>query len=103
MTRSVLVLGALALAFVAVAFVGPTPRVPAPRSMPNKLQSSEPPRDAGAVVMGVLAGLVVGLAVPASSWASTDMPDFQVVRPGFMQGVDAALAATKPGEIDYVA
>ena len=105
MTRSgcVPVLGALALAFVAVAFVAPSPRVSAPRDLPNKLQGSEPPRDAGAVVMGVLAGLVVGLAVPASSWAATDMPDFQVVRPGFMQGIDAALAATKPGEIDYVA
>ena len=27
---------------------------------------------------------------------------FSVVRPSYMQGVDAALAATKPGEIDFV-
>ena len=25
-----------------------------------------------------------------------------MVRPSYMQGVDAALAATKPGEIDFV-
>ncbi|CAE7519908.1 nrc-2, partial [Symbiodinium sp. CCMP2456] len=58
--------------------------------------------DAGAIAMGVLAGVMVGLAVPASSWAINDLPEFSVVRPSYMQGVDAALAATKPGEIDFV-
>ncbi|CAE7037244.1 nrc-2 [Symbiodinium natans] len=109
MTRSGLLLGALALAFVTVAFVAP-PRVSTPRSLPDKLVRPEPPSDAGTVVMGVLAGLMVGLAVPASSWAVNDLPEFlrprkqrfSVVRPSFMQGIDASLAATKPGEIDFV-
>ena len=93
----------LALAFVTVAFVVPSarPSAPAPRSLPSKLERPEPASDAGAVVMGVLAGLVVGLAVPAATWAAP-LPEFQLERPGFMQGIDAALAATKPGEIDFV-
>ncbi|CAE7037262.1 nrc-2 [Symbiodinium natans] len=102
MTRSGLVLGALALAFVTVAFVAPPLRVSTPRSLPDKVVRPEPPSDLGTVVMGVLAGLMVGLAVPASSWAVNDLPEFSVVRPSFMQGIDASLAATKPGEIDFV-
>eukprot|EP00438_Fugacium_kawagutii_P019973 Skav222683 [mRNA] locus=scaffold1471:61330:84049:- [translate_table: standard] len=55
-----------------------------------------------AFVLAMVAGLVVGLAPP--SWAGTGSgrPDFQVVRPGYMQGIDAANAAIRPGEIDYV-
>ncbi|CAE7037238.1 unnamed protein product [Symbiodinium natans] len=102
MTRSGLLLGALALAFATVAFVAPPLRVSTPRSLPDKVVRPEPPSDAGTVVMGVLAGLMVGLAVPASSWAVNDLPEFSVVRPSFMQGIDASLAATKPGEIDFV-
>ncbi|CAE6919462.1 nrc-2 [Symbiodinium sp. CCMP2592] len=96
------VLAVLALAFVGVAFVAPPLRVSTPRGLPDKLDRAEPPSDAGAVVMGVLAGVMVALAVPASSWAINDLPEFSVVRPSYMQGVDAALAATKPGEIDFV-
>mmetsp|Transcript_118001 Transcript_118001/g.165903 ORF Transcript_118001/g.165903 Transcript_118001/m.165903 type:complete len:164 (-) Transcript_118001:303-794(-) len=102
MTRSSSVLAVLALAFVGIAFVAPPLRVSTPRGLPDKLDRAEPPSDAGAVVMGVLAGVMVGLAVPASSWAINDLPEFSVVRPSYMQGVDAALAATKPGEIDFV-
>eukprot|EP00438_Fugacium_kawagutii_P036049 Skav214309 [mRNA] locus=scaffold998:136739:137212:+ [translate_table: standard] len=55
-----------------------------------------------AIALAVMAGLIVGFAQP--SWAGTGSgrPDFQVVRPGYMQGIDAANAAIWPGEIDYV-
>ena len=76
MTRSGLLLGALALAFATVAFVAPPLRVSTPRSLPDKVVRPEPPSDVGTVVMGVLAGLMVGLAVPASSWAVNDLPEF---------------------------
>ena len=53
------------------------------------------------VVMAVLAGLVVAFAMPPKALAQPGgLPDFSVVRPGYMQGIDAANAATKPGEID---
>mmetsp|Transcript_68412 Transcript_68412/g.160947 ORF Transcript_68412/g.160947 Transcript_68412/m.160947 type:complete len:165 (+) Transcript_68412:47-541(+) len=105
MARALLLLGALALAFMTDAFVPPLHRMPVPSRLPSKIESPRPKDDPGAVVMAVLAtlaGLIMGLAAPA--WAGTGgaRPDFQVVRPGFMQGIDAALAATKPGEIDYV-
>ncbi|CAE7313374.1 unnamed protein product [Symbiodinium natans] len=55
------------------------------------------------VVMAVLAGLVVAFAMPPKALAQPGgLPDFSVVRPGYMQGIDAANAATKPGEIDFV-
>ena len=101
-----LVLSAVVLATLGGVFVMPPARpVSAPcRSSGSKIERSEPPSNAGAVLMAVLAGLMVGIASPASSWAGTgsSRPDFQVVRPSWMQGVDAALAATKPGEIDFV-
>ena len=75
MTRSSSVLAVLALAFVGIAFVAPPLRVSTPRGLPDKLGHAEPPRDAGAIVMGVLAGVMVGLAVPASSWAINDLPE----------------------------
>ncbi len=104
----------LALSLLAVAilllgcpdgFVAPSP---APHEIPRVaqpskqgFQDSESP-NMPAVVLAVLAGLIVGFAQP--SWAGTGggRPDFQVVRPGYMQGIDAANAASKPGEIDYV-
>ena len=75
MTRSSSVLAVLALAFVGIAFVVPPLRVSTPRGLPDKLGHAEPPSDAGAIVMGVLAGVMVGLAVPASSWAINDLPE----------------------------
>mmetsp|Transcript_48841 Transcript_48841/g.91494 ORF Transcript_48841/g.91494 Transcript_48841/m.91494 type:complete len:166 (+) Transcript_48841:90-587(+) len=107
MARSLLI-GAVALAatYLSTEFVVPPSRrmLQPRRCVPSKVESPEPSTDFGAVVMALVAGLAVGLAAPASSWAGTGgaRPDFQVVRPGFMQGIDAALAATKPGEIDYV-
>ena len=61
MTRSSSVLAVLALAFVGIAFVAPPLRVSTPRGLPDKLDRAEPPSDAGAVVMGVLAGVMVSL------------------------------------------
>jgi len=101
----------LALTLLAVAillpgytgFVAPSP----PRAVPRvalqakqEFQDSESPHMP--VMLAVLAGLIVGFAPP--SWAGTGSgrPDFQVVRPDYMQGIDAANAAIKPGEIDYV-
>ena len=85
-------------------FVAPS----APRAVPRvALQAKQDFQEAErpnipAVALAVLAGVIVGFA-PAS-WAGTGSgrPDFQVVRPGYMQGIDAANAAIKPGEIDYV-
>ena len=67
----------------------------------KQIQETERP-NIPAVVMAVLAGLILGLAPP--SWAGTGSgrPDFQVVRPSYMQGIDTANAAIWPGEIDYV-
>ncbi|CAE7748382.1 Disp1 [Symbiodinium pilosum] len=69
----------------------------------SRMQRSEPPSNAGTMLMAVMAGVMVAVVSPASSWAGTGgaRPDFQVARPGYMQGIDAALAATKPGEIDH--
>mmetsp|Transcript_10357 Transcript_10357/g.14533 ORF Transcript_10357/g.14533 Transcript_10357/m.14533 type:complete len:161 (-) Transcript_10357:147-629(-) len=55
-------------------------------------------------MMAILVGLALGLALVPSAWAGTGSgrPDFQLVRPSYMQGIDAANAAVKPGEIDYV-
>ncbi|CAE7250121.1 unnamed protein product, partial [Symbiodinium sp. CCMP2456] len=92
---------------LADAFVVPSsPHASSAPSRINKIDRAEPTisSDAGAVFMSVLAGLIVGVAVPASSLAGTGgaRPDFQVVRPGFMRGIDGASAATEPGEIDHV-
>ena len=69
----------------------------------SRMERSEPPSNAGTMLMAVVAGVMVAVVSPASSWAGTGgaRPDFQVARPGYMQGIDAALAATKPGEIDH--
>eukprot|EP00435_Cladocopium_sp_Y103_P055194 s348_g18.t1 len=42
--------------------------------------------------------------LPHSALAGTgsSRPEFQLVRPSYMQGIDAANAAVKPGEIDYI-
>ncbi|CAE7864724.1 unnamed protein product [Symbiodinium microadriaticum] len=92
---------------LADAFVVPSsPHASSARSHINKIDRAEPmiSSDACAVFMSVLAGLIVGVALPASSLAGTGgaRPDVQVVRPGLMQGIDGASAATKPGEIDHV-
>ncbi|OLQ07537.1 hypothetical protein AK812_SmicGene9048 [Symbiodinium microadriaticum] len=91
---------------LADAFVVPSsPHASSARSHINKIDRAEPmiSSDACAVFMSVLAGLIVGVALPASSLAGTGgaRPDVQVVRPGLMQGIDGASAATKPGEIDH--
>ena len=65
------------------------------------LQESERP-NIPAFVFALVAGLMVGLAPPSFAGTGSGRPDFQVVRPGYMQGIDAANAAIKPGEIDYV-
>jgi len=51
-----------------------------------------------AAVVGVLAGLVTAPKVAMAD----SFPDFFLRRPDYMQGIDAANAAIKPGEIDYV-
>ena len=63
-----------------------------------------PGAQAAMTSMAVLAGLLIGIFSPQAALAGTGgaRPDFQVVRPGYMQGIDAANAASKPGEIDYV-
>ena len=101
-----LALALLAAAALCSAFVAPS----TPRAVPRvALQASQEFQETEqhnipVAVFAVLAGLMVSLAVPQSSWAGTGggRPDFQVVRPGYMQGIDAANAAFKPGEIDYV-
>ena len=101
-----LALTVLAAAALCSAFVAPS----TPRAVPRvALQASQEFQETEqhnipVAVFAVLAGLMVSLAVPQSSWAGTGggRPDFQVVRPGYMQGIDAANAAIKPGEIDYV-
>eukprot|EP00933_Yihiella_yeosuensis_P027778 TRINITY_DN2163_c0_g1_i1.p1 TRINITY_DN2163_c0_g1~~TRINITY_DN2163_c0_g1_i1.p1 ORF type:complete len:169 (-),score=51.71 TRINITY_DN2163_c0_g1_i1:360-866(-) len=52
-----------------------------------------------AVMVGLLAGLV---SYPAMTSAANLRPEFSVVRPDWMQGIDAALAAVKKGEVDFV-
>ena len=102
----------LALTLLAVAillpgypgFVAPS----SPRAVPRvalqakqAFQETECP-NIPAVVLAVLAGVIVGFAPPSFAGTGSGRPDFQVVRPGYMQGIDAANAAIKPGEIDYV-
>ena len=102
----------LALTLLAVAillpgypgFVAPS----SPRAVPRvalqakqAFQETERP-NIPAVVLAVLAGVIVGFAPPSFAGTGSGRPDFQVVRPGYMQGIDAANAAIKPGEIDYV-
>ena len=102
----------LALALLAVVlpgypgFVAPFPRHAVPRAVQKQdLQSKNDENNMSpnipAFVLALVAGLVVGMA---PTWAGTGSgrPDFQVVRPGYMQGIDAANAAIWPGEIDYV-
>ena len=85
-------------------FVAPSP----PRAVPRvalqakqDFQETERP-NIPAVGLAVLAGVIVGFAPPSFAGTGSGRPDFQVVRPGYMQGIDAANAAIKPGEIDYV-
>eukprot|EP00931_Biecheleriopsis_adriatica_P020497 TRINITY_DN1367_c0_g1_i4.p1 TRINITY_DN1367_c0_g1~~TRINITY_DN1367_c0_g1_i4.p1 ORF type:complete len:168 (-),score=52.11 TRINITY_DN1367_c0_g1_i4:126-629(-) len=56
---------------------------------------------AAAATVGLLAGLVTG---PDAAWARGKREGFYVAleRPGYMSGIDAANAATKPGQIDFV-
>ena len=73
---------------LADAFVVPSsPHASSARSHINKIDRAEPmiSSDACAVFMSVLAGLIVGVALPASSLAGTGgaRPDVQVVRPGW--------------------
>eukprot|EP00933_Yihiella_yeosuensis_P080469 TRINITY_DN938_c0_g1_i1.p1 TRINITY_DN938_c0_g1~~TRINITY_DN938_c0_g1_i1.p1 ORF type:complete len:167 (+),score=48.88 TRINITY_DN938_c0_g1_i1:83-583(+) len=49
-----------------------------------------------------MAGLLIGLAQSQVASAAGLRPTFSLVRPDYMQGIDAALAATKPGEVDFV-
>ena len=106
-------LSLLALSLLAVApallpgypgFVAPSAHHAVPRvalQAKQDLQESECP-NIPAFVLALVAGLMVGLAPPSFAGTGSGRPDFQVVRPGYMQGIDASNAATKPGEIDYV-
>ena len=111
MVRSAALLAALSASFLLAAgslssfsFVSVTP----PRSHKSFTPASaEAPEDrTGAptgvpVAMAVLAGLVMAFTAPRAALAQPGaLPDFSVVRPGYMQGIDAANAATKPGEIE---
>ncbi|CAE7229405.1 unnamed protein product, partial [Symbiodinium microadriaticum] len=71
---------------------------------PASAATGDAPTTGAPIAMGMLAGLLVAFMVPRAALAGTGgaRPDFQVVRPGYMQGIDAANAASKPGEIDYV-
>eukprot|EP00438_Fugacium_kawagutii_P005250 Skav209034 [mRNA] locus=scaffold347:41469:41945:- [translate_table: standard] len=85
-------------------FVVPSSPRAVPRAAPqaqSDFQEADRP-NIPAVALAMMAGLIVGFSPP--SWAGTGSgrPDFQVVRPGYMQGIDAANAAIYPGEIDYV-
>lgn len=96
---------AVLVALALPAFVAPS----APRAVPRvalrahqDLQETDKP-SIPVAVLAVLAGLMLSFAAPQSSWAGTGSgrPDFQVVRPSYMQGIDAANAAIRPGEVDY--
>ena len=80
MARCFMLLAALGLA-MCEAFVVPVepPSQPAtPRRLPSRMETVEAPSDASAagqaVVLSMLAGLIVGLAAPASSWAEDAAP-----------------------------
>ncbi|CAE7374483.1 unnamed protein product [Symbiodinium natans] len=79
----------------------PSPLVSTPHRQANKVERPEPPSESGAILMAVLAGLMVGIAAPAS-WAITGpggtRPDLQMVPPGS----EDVLAAAKPRHIDDV-
>jgi hypothetical protein len=53
-----------------------------------------------AAMVGVLVGLVA--APQMASAVPRSRPDFMLARPDYMQGADAANAAVKPGEVDFV-
>jgi len=55
---------------------------------------------AAAVVLGLLVGLVSGPEVASAT--PRPLPDFSLTRPESLMGVDAANAATKPGQVDFV-
>jgi len=55
---------------------------------------------AAAAVLGLLVGLVCG--PEAVSAVPRPLPDFSLTRPESLKGVDAANAATKPGQVDFV-
>lgn len=94
-----------------MAFVAPgAPRASADGAalplQPLEQPASEPAADASVQPFVVLAaGFAAGLLVSAQvavAGTGKDRPVFQVVRPDYMKGVDAAGAATKPGQVDYV-
>mmetsp|Transcript_3154 Transcript_3154/g.3678 ORF Transcript_3154/g.3678 Transcript_3154/m.3678 type:complete len:168 (+) Transcript_3154:115-618(+) len=67
-----------------------------------------PPAPGSAAMAGAVASLV-GLALGfltgpqmASAGVARSLPDFSLVRPDYMQGIDASNAAKRPGEVDYV-
>ena len=98
----------IACAVMASAFVAPVSRpVTTPRVVMSAKGSKSPDVPSGNVqpMMAVLLGLIFGMTLaPHSAMAGTgsSRPVFQLVRPSYMQGIDAANAAVKPGEIDYV-
>ena len=53
-----------------------------------------------AVVCGAMAGFASGSTV--ASAVPRPLPEFSLIRPEYMQGVDAANAATSPGTIDFI-
>ncbi|CAE7495893.1 unnamed protein product [Symbiodinium natans] len=116
MARSLVVLAvALATSFLLpLNFVFPvTPRF-APSishvALQEKANEKQGPQDFSvapvpAAFIAMLAGLILGLfAMPQDVEAGTGKlrPYFQLERPAYMQGIDAANAAWRPGEIDFV-
>lgn len=101
----VAVLLVTSLTFVAPK-VNSTPRV-VRHQVPSSAPSSESSGSSGSSgsMMAVVLGVIFGIALlPHSALAGTgsSRPEFQLVRPSYMQGIDAANAAVKPGEIDYI-
>mmetsp|Transcript_127517 Transcript_127517/g.303007 ORF Transcript_127517/g.303007 Transcript_127517/m.303007 type:complete len:159 (+) Transcript_127517:89-565(+) len=78
-----------------------------PRAVPRvAVKAGEAPPEqtpnVSAGFLAVLAGLVLSFAAPSWAGTGTNRPVFQLDRPAYMQGIDAANAATRPGEVDYV-
>uniref|UniRef100_A0A6U9TR73 PSI-F n=1 Tax=Zooxanthella nutricula TaxID=1333877 RepID=A0A6U9TR73_9DINO len=80
-------------------------RAPA-RPVPAAVEepAAGPSAGVAAAVAAAMVGLLVGLTSgpQAASAVPRGLPSFSLSRPSYMQGVDAANAATRPGEIDYV-
>mmetsp|Transcript_89786 Transcript_89786/g.279343 ORF Transcript_89786/g.279343 Transcript_89786/m.279343 type:complete len:166 (-) Transcript_89786:366-863(-) len=102
------VVAVVAAVLAASAFVVSMPvRQPAARPPPGAATTAPAAQDLP-VHAGVVAGLV-GLAVGllaspqlAAAGVARSLPGFSLARPEYMQGDNAANAATKPGEVDYV-